>query len=87
MGPDITNCNRDVGFVPKAGHSWLAVSAWRRTKMLYLITKALISGVIKMLASEAAKRSPRGRTNLTMRIYSPKADASGKWNQRPAMKA
>ena len=44
--------------------------------MLYLITKALISGVIKMLASEAAKRSPRGRTNLTMRIYSPKADAS-----------
>src|SRR5262245_22230829 len=30
----------------------------RRTKMLYLITKALISGAIIMAASEAAKRSP-----------------------------
>jgi hypothetical protein len=30
----------------------------RRTRMIYLITKALISGVIIMAASEAAKRSP-----------------------------
>jgi hypothetical protein len=30
----------------------------RRAKMFYLITKALISGVIIMAASEAAKRSP-----------------------------
>src|SRR5215472_222017 len=30
----------------------------RRTRMLYLITKALISGVIIVAASEAAKRSP-----------------------------
>jgi glycopeptide antibiotics resistance protein len=30
----------------------------RRTRMVYLITKALISGVIIMAASEAAKRSP-----------------------------
>jgi hypothetical protein len=30
----------------------------RRIRMLYLITKALISGVIIMAASEAAKRNP-----------------------------
>ena len=30
--------------------------------MLYLITEALISGVIIMAASVVAKRSPRGRT-------------------------
>src|SRR5262245_31994936 len=30
----------------------------RRTRMVYVITKALISGAIIMAASEAAKRSP-----------------------------
>ena len=32
----------------------------RRTRMVYLITKALISGVIIMAASEAAKPNLRG---------------------------
>ena len=53
---DIRQRIEHVCFVPLADISVFIFD--RRTKMVYLITKALISGVIIMAASEAAKRSP-----------------------------
>jgi len=48
----------NVRFVPGADIFGLCYLCGARIKMLYLIAKALLSGVIIMAASEAAKRSP-----------------------------
>jgi glycopeptide antibiotics resistance protein len=55
---DIEPAKELVRFVPGADIFGLCYLCGAWMKMLYLIAKALLSGVIIMAASEAAKRSP-----------------------------
>src|SRR6476660_8153315 len=55
---DIRQCSWDVRKCQKRTFATRDRYALRGQTMLYLITEALLSGVIIMAASEAAKRSP-----------------------------